>query len=68
MAEHPKLTVREYVAKYWPGLEALFTDADAAFREMTQEANTEASRLGMPLAPDGRYVLTLWDLASARAI
>jgi hypothetical protein len=61
-------TAQEYVTNFIPQLAAIFSDPAQAYREMTLDAARLATRLELPVSPEGRYRRGIWDIISDRLV
>jgi hypothetical protein len=59
-----EVTIREFVAIAAPGLVQEFDDL-GCWHELVEEGHEEARRLALPVSPEGRYPLIVWDAAWA---
>lgn len=60
-----RMTAREWMGRFQPGVIQFMDDEDRAFAEITQRGHDEARRLNILSSPSGHYSPGIWELASA---
>ena len=56
------MTIHEYISTYIPRLTDIMVDPEAACLELRQEGDALALKVGLPVDPEGRYSIGLWDV------